>query len=332
VSDEPQPEDRLRDAWLVAAWPGLGGVALIAAWALVRALGAEQSAQLPGDGHYELHNIDVEHGILQTPRLPTGVFFEWRRPGGEGPGEEGPDILLYLAEAQPQTGADKLAREVIKRARARGVRRVATFAALARPMHPRDDVAVHAVATDREMLDRALAAGAEPLAEGQVGGLNGVALGVGEWEGLPGLGLMADIPYFAGGAPNPKSAKAALEVFARVANLDLDLDELGEQAASMEDQLSDLLERLQQAAREGRTSESVELPQPEAGDEPGEESTEEPENPRELTQRDRARIEELFDAARGDRSRAVELKTELDRLGVFGRYEDRFLDLFKRAE
>ena len=330
MSDEPRSEDRLRDAWLVAAWPGLGGVALIAASALAQALKAGQTAQLPGEGHYELHNIDVEHGILQTPRLPTGVFFEWRRQG-----DKGPDVLLYLAEAQPKTSADKLAREVITRARARGVRRVATFAALARPMHPRDDVAVHAVATDREMLDRALAAGAEPLAEGQVGGLNGVALGVGEWEGLPGLGLMADIPYFAGGAPNPKSAKAALEVFARVADLDLDLTELGEQAASMEDQLSDLLERLQQAAKEGRTPESVELPQKEPGEEPGEpaaEPSEEQEKPREPTQRDRARIEELFDAARHDRSRAVELKTELDRLGVFDRYEDRFLDLFKRAE
>ena len=45
---------------------------------------------------------------------------------------------------------------------------------------------------------------------------------------------------------------------------------------------------------------------------------------------DRDRVEELFDRAEADRSRAFELKRELDRLGLFREYEDRFLDLFKR--
>jgi len=40
-------------------------------------------------------------------------------------------------------------------------------------------------------------------------------------------------------------------------------------------------------------------------------------------------IETLFEAAQKDRSRAHELKQELDRLDLFREYEDRFLDLFK---
>ena len=43
------------------------------------------------------------------------------------------------------------------------------------------------------------------------------------------------------------------------------------------------------------------------------------------------RIEELFDVAKRDRSKAFELKRELDRLELFKEYEDRFLDLFKKA-
>jgi hypothetical protein len=43
-------------------------------------------------------------------------------------------------------------------------------------------------------------------------------------------------------------------------------------------------------------------------------------------------IEDLFDQSRTDRSRAYELKRELDRLGVFKQYEDRFLDLFKTGD
>ena len=46
----------------------------------------------------------------------------------------------------------------------------------------------------------------------------------------------------------------------------------------------------------------------------------------------RARIEELFAAAARDRSKAFELKQELDRFGLFGEYEDRFLDLFRKPD
>ena len=45
----------------------------------------------------------------------------------------------------------------------------------------------------------------------------------------------------------------------------------------------------------------------------------------------RSQIERLFEEAKKDPGRAMNLKHELDRLGVFKRYEDRFLDLFRRA-
>ncbi len=44
----------------------------------------------------------------------------------------------------------------------------------------------------------------------------------------------------------------------------------------------------------------------------------------------RRRIEQLFAQAARDRSKAFELKHELDRLGLFKEYEDRFLDLFTK--
>ena len=43
-------------------------------------------------------------------------------------------------------------------------------------------------------------------------------------------------------------------------------------------------------------------------------------------------IESLFQQASEDRSKAYELKNELDRLDVFKDYEDRFLDLFKNEQ
>jgi hypothetical protein len=47
---------------------------------------------------------------------------------------------------------------------------------------------------------------------------------------------------------------------------------------------------------------------------------------------DPQRIDKLFEQAAKDRAKAFELKQELDRLGVFKEYEDRFLDLFKKTE
>ena len=50
-----------------------------------------------------------------------------------------------------------------------------------------------------------------------------------------------------------------------------------------------------------------------------------------MSSSDRERIETLFAQAKSDRTKAFELKHVLDRLGVFKEYEDRFLDLFKKA-
>ncbi|MHB8900817.1 MAG: hypothetical protein ACYC6Y_18870 [Thermoguttaceae bacterium] len=59
-------------------------------------------------------------------------------------------------------------------------------------------------------------------------------------------------------------------------------------------------------------------------------SAELPEDP--IAKENQRRIETLFHQARQDRSKAYELKRELDHLGVFKDYEDRFLDLFKKPE
>jgi len=61
-----------------------------------------------------------------------------------------------------------------------------------------------------------------------------------------------------------------------------------------------------------------------------EQYTPEPPEREQLSSADEKRIETLFEQAAKDRSKAFELKQELDRLGLFKDYEDRFLDLFKK--
>jgi hypothetical protein len=65
--------------------------------------------------------------------------------------------------------------------------------------------------------------------------------------------------------------------------------------------------------------------QPEGHEGEGQDPEDRPE-PHDLMER----VEKLFDEAQRDRTKAIILKQELDRWGLFHLYEDRFLDLFEK--
>ncbi|MBM3995277.1 MAG: hypothetical protein FJ303_14160 [Planctomycetes bacterium] len=88
----------------------------------------------------------------------------------------------------------------------------------------------------------------------------------------------------------------------------------------MDQQLGDLLAQVEEKFGPQFASEEDEGYRAEAVQEEG------------LSAADEKRIEELFEKSKQDRSKTFELKQELDRLNVFKDYEDRFLDLFKKAE
>jgi hypothetical protein len=88
----------------------------------------------------------------------------------------------------------------------------------------------------------------------------------------------------------------------------------------MEQQLEELLARVEGTYEQTEQAEE---------EEDNQEAAEEEEL---IGTHERQRIERLFAQAARDRSKAFELKQELDRLGLFKDYEDRFLDLFKHAD
>jgi regulator of replication initiation timing len=111
-----------------------------------------------------------------------------------------------------------------------------------------------------------------------------------------------------------------LETFKQLTGLEIDLDELSEQASEFEEHLQHFLE---QANVEYRVEE-------EAPQEFVEEDVQETPTISSLTQEEQANVDKLFAEAKNDRSKAYELKRELDRLHIFARYEDQFLDLFRK--
>ena len=305
---------KLHHPWLVAVWPGMGGVALSAGYYLLAKLDMSVLAEFEANDLFDIDHIEVKEGIVRTGRRPRNRLFVWTDPNRRH------DLVVFLGEAQPPIGKYLFCRRLIEYARGVGVEKVFTFAAMATQMHPSQPSRVFGAATDAESLEELRRLELEILQDGHIGGLNGVLLGVAAEAGLPGVCLLGEMPHIFTQLPFPKASLAILEVFTTMTGIEIDFTELKEQAELMEQRLGELLEHVERTVGQ----------QYQASEEEGF-SPEPPEEER-LSEADRQRLEQLFELAAKDRSKAFELKQELDRLGVFKDYEDRFLDLFKKPD
>jgi proteasome assembly chaperone (PAC2) family protein len=306
-------DKQLQRPWLIAVWPGMGHVAISAGYYLLAKLEMEMFAELSPQGLFEVEHVEVKGGLIRPGHMPRSRFFVWHDPQGKR------DIIVFLGEAQPPREKYGLCCKLISYAKELGVERVFTFAAMATNMHPDRDSRVFAATTEADGLDELKQLKLELLEEGHIGGLNGVLLGAAAEGGIRGTCLLGEMPHILAQLPYPKASLAVLKVFVRLAGIELDFTELAEQVQAMDEKLGELLAGVEHAFEE-------QMPQEEEAF-----SAEAPEEER-LSAGDKTRIEELFSQARLDRSKAYELKSELDRLGVFREYEDRFLDLFTNPE
>lgn len=315
--------EKLHDPWLVAAWPGMGNVAVGAGSYLVAKLGAKLVHEIPPHNFFNVQHVDVKQGVAKVGRLPRSSFFMWKNP------EETHDLLIFLGEAQPAHDGYAFCHRLLDFAQQYDVKRIFTFAAMATQLHPSHDPRVFGVATNETVLQNLSNLEVEILKEGQISGLNGVLLAAGAERNIPGICLMGEIPFFAAGVPNLKASGAILNIFNALANITLDFTELDSQAEQFDDVILQLLEKMKQSARQQSDEEGFSVPEFTASDD--DEDSDKPKEPA-LDDAARERIDQLFEGAMKDRNRAFQLKEELDRLGVFAQFEDRFLDLFKKAE
>jgi proteasome assembly chaperone (PAC2) family protein len=304
---------QLNQPRLVAVWPGMSNVALNAGIYLLSKMEMSLIAELDSGELFDVEAVEVKEGIVQATRRPRNRFFLWSDPHKKH------DLIVVLGEAQPPIGKYQFCRQIISHSQQLGVQSVYTFAAMATRMHPEHRSRVFAAATDAESLDELKKLEIEVLEDGNIGGLNGVLLGAASEAGMRGACLLGEIPHIFSQLPFPKASLAILEVFTAAAGIELDFAELAEQANQMEQQLGELLARIEEQYGQQFTEEAETYrPEPMQRDE--------------IDPADRRRIESLFEQAVKDRAKAFELKQELDRLKLFADYEDRFLDLFKKSE
>lgn len=332
-------ELRLNNPWFVAVWPGMGHVAVSAGFYLISKLGMHLHKEVSPEGLFDIEHVEVVDGIIQTAELPRSRYFIYRDPDGKRDG------VVFIGEAQPPQGKYAFCNQVVASAKELGATEITTFAAMATHMRPEHPSRVFVAATDETTLDSFIQLEAEVLKEGHIGGLNGVLLGAAAENKLHGACFLGEMPSIFHQFPYPKASLNVLRIFAQSIGLKLDTEELEQQAATMDKQLSKWLRRLEQSMKQ-RSEENHGAEEDEIGAEDNgiieedEEQGEEEESsetdvlglvePNGLSSQDEERIEMLFEAASSDRSKAYELKRELDRLKVFKQYENRFLDLFRQ--
>lgn len=304
---------KLTKPWLVAVWPGMGSVALTAGYYLLAKLEMHAIAEYEANDLFDIDHVEVKDGVIQAGRRPRNRFFVWPDPDHKR------DIVVFLGEAQPPIGKYQFCRKLLEYAAELGVERVFTFAAMATQMHPEHRARVFGAATDDDGVQELKRLELELIEDGNISGLNGVLLGAAAEFDVRGTCLLGEMPHIFHQLPFPKASLAILEVFTTITGIELDFTELAEQASTMEQRLGELLAHVEKTIGGQQTTEDESF---------GQEAAEE-ERP---TAAQKQRIESLFDQATRDRSKAFELKQELDRLQLFRDYEDRFLDLFKKSE
>jgi hypothetical protein len=259
-------EPKLDSPVMLAAWPGIGNVAVIVATYLQRKLDFKELGEIEASNFFDPIGVVVKDNVVEAPQFPQNKFYYWKNEG------EGSDIILFIGEDQPTTKAYELANCVLDLAVRFAVKRIYTCAAALTRIHHTEPPSAWGVATSQP--------GAEDLKRYdlvqrgnlQIAGLNGLLLGVTKERRIEGVCLLGEVPLYATRIANPMAALAVLKVLTTMLDIKVDMDELTQMAVETR-------ERMKQVAAEAMEEyiEHFTTPIWEHGEEYGEEEEEEEE-------------------------------------------------------
>lgn len=309
---------RFKKPIFLAAWPGMGEVAFKAASYLVEKLKAEEFARLQPEEFFYLIGSSIKDGILDLPALPAGRFYHWKNKAGKN------DLIVFLSQAQPDLSqAEAYCKKILEAARAFQAQTLVGFASMPQPIDHTHQPGIWFAATAVPLVEELKKYNLNFLPAGQISGMNGLFLGMAKREGFAGFCLFGEIPLYTVQIENPKASYAVLEALSKVLDIQIDLSGLLAKAHEMEAEINRLLDYLKIG------------PQAQIGPIQEEEIERIKKTLAQLTKLPvsvKEKIEKLFEQTKNDITKANGLKDELDKWNVYKDYEDRFLDLFKKAK
>ena len=309
---------KLKNPYLIVAWPGMGEVAFKAATYLVETLKAEEFALILPEEFFYLTGSVIKEGVLSVPELPQSKFYYWKNKLGKN------DLIIFLSNAQPDlTKAESYSKRIIHIAKNFNVEMIVNFASMPQPIDHTQEPSVWFASTSPELNKNLKEYNFNLLSEGQISGMNGLFLGIAKMEGLKGFCLLGGIPLYTIQIENPKASLAVLSALAKILHMQIDFTNLIAQAQTMEGEINKLLDYL----KLGPGAQSGPI-----GEEEIEKIKKTLSQLTKLPVSVKENIEKLFAQAKADITKANKLKSELDKWNVYKEYEDTFLDLFRKKE
>jgi uncharacterized protein len=289
---------------MIAAWPGMGNVGIIATDYLRRKLDAKIFAEIDMSPYFIPDSIIVKDGIAQLPEIPSSIFHYSLNPS----------VIIFESNAQIG-GRDGISiiKTILDVAKEFKVSRIYTAAALVHPMTYQTPSQVLVACGSPGHLELLMKNGVVPMPDGYIAGLNGLLLGVAASHNIESACFLGTMPSYASNMMYPKASLEIVKIFNTVLSTPIDLSELEASVAEMDQQFATIEERIRQI-----------FPQSADGDEEMS-GIEDEKVPHYIMEK----IEKLFEKAKTDRRAATELKEELDRWNLYELYENRFLDLFE---
>lgn len=252
-------EPKLVNPVLVASWPGIGNIGVIAVSYLRHILGAREFAEIEPWDFFEPRRVLIEGGLLKDLEFPSSTFYYQRT--------EKRDLILFIGEQQPTEAgspypggrkAFEMANLVLDFAQKFGCQEVYTSAAAVAPIHHSMRPRVWAVPNNTRLIAEVrrypntilLSDFAERGGQGNITGLNGLLLGVARKRGINGICLLGEIPLYLQGVPinYPKASKSVLEVLTEILRLRIDLSHLDAMANQVDQGIADLETQFYQKA------------------------------------------------------------------------------------
>ena len=230
---------RLTEPVLIASWPGIGNIGIIAVEMLREAVRAEEFGEIePWDFLYP-ERVLIKDGELEGLEFPSSKFYFKKT--------EKKDLIFFVGEEQPSEGrgfyaegrkAYQMANLVLDVALKFGCRRVYTSGAAVAPIHhtmiprvwavPNTDDLIHEVKSYENTILMSDIEGRG--GQGSIAGLNGLLLGVARERGLDAICMMGEIPIYLQGfaLPYPKASKSVLEVLTASLGIKIGMGEIDE--------------------------------------------------------------------------------------------------------
>ena len=230
-------EPRLENPVMVASWPGIGNIGIIAVDTLRNMLEAEELGEIePWDFFYP-KKVLIRNGELKELEFPSSKFY-FKRTGEK-------DLLFFIGEEQPADGgrtyaegrkAYQMANLVLDVAQRFGCQRVYTSGAAVAPIHHTTRPKVWAVPNNKGLIDEVKSYENTILmseiegrgGQGNITGLNGLLLGVARKRSIEAICVMGEIPVYLQGFPfpYPKASKSVLEVLTAALGIEIDIERI----------------------------------------------------------------------------------------------------------